>query len=98
MKTTVKYWENGDRLLIDFSNKDRKIIISSDVNTTDEDRCQEVRIVDNKETQVLYVRQTSKQGNIGSYFRFFGHFVAEAVIDRYGSPLTITVKTNGNED
>ena len=98
METIVKYWENGERLLIDFCKKDGKIVISSDVNTTEADRRKELKISDSKETQILRIRQTNKKGDIGSYYRFFGSLITEAVIDRYGSPLTVTIKTDGNED
>ena len=98
METIVRYWENGECLLIDFCKKDVRIVISSDVNTTEADRLQELKIVDSKETQILHIRQKSKKGDIGSYYRFFGSLVMEAVIDRYSSPLTITIKTDGNED
>ncbi|MBQ2855502.1 MAG: hypothetical protein IJE78_00465 [Bacteroidaceae bacterium] len=98
METLIKKWDNGDRLIVDFDVERGNVVISSDINDTNEDRVTKICINSDKETQVLNIRQYASKGTVGSYYKMFDFLVMEARLDRYGSPLTITVIKDGNED
>ena len=100
METLIKKWDNGDRLIVDYDVESGIVVISSDINDTGKDRVTDVRITTKKEVQILNIRQYASKSDVGSYYKMFDFLIQEARLDRYGSPLTMTIKVvkDGNED